>query len=436
MAYGAPAVVIDNGSYTTKAGFASDDLPTMVFSSAYSHDESTGKVIVGDEEMSLYPQYNVSTLLENGLVYNFDNIVHNWQYIYDNIDNHNPIESKEYPLVMTEQSWNTARNKIKTTEIVFEQLEVPLFSLVKNPVSQLYRCGKSTGLVIDIGAGVTSVTPILDGIIQNKCSYHSKYAGDFLNLHVEHYLESKVGSIDDLLPDSFRAQRASDSFKQYYMSTHILQEFKNLSINYQVSNYQIYNHKFIDVTDQRNYLENLFDPTLNKLEGVNLPEPSFDKPSSHGLTNLVFMSIKNLEASLLPKTDNSAGTTTASSQNRFAWFMEIFKQLLSNVLITGGTSLANGLSDHIISDLKALTQKYFPNYPFSYNVQQIRVNNSSSESADVWDRQFGSWLGACNLASMLNDNDENSSKIALDNWFVTKADYEELGEDIIIEKFK
>ena len=117
--------------------------------------------------------------------------------------------------------------------------------------------------------------------------------------------------------------------------------------------------------------------------------------------------------------------------------MEIFKQLLSNVLITGGTSLASELSDHVINDIKALMQKYFPNFPFAYHVQQIRptLNN---DNADIWDKQFGSWLGACNLASMLNENDENSSsaKIALDNWFVSKADYEELGEDLILEKFK
>ncbi|KAI3403901.2 hypothetical protein KGF56_003331 [Candida oxycetoniae] len=438
MTYRASAVVIDNGSYTTKAGFASDNLPSLVFNSNYIYDESSQKVIVGDDEMDKYSQNEVSTLLDNGLIYNFDNIVHNWQYVYDNIDNHNGIDSKEFPLVMTEQSWNTMKNKTKTCQIVFEQLEVPLFSLVKNPISQLYRCGKSTGLVIDIGAAVTSVTPIFDGIIQNKCSYHSKFAGDFLNLHVKHYLEGKVTSIDELLPSTFRSSSTTASFKQYYMSTHVLQEFKNLSINYHVSNFQLYDHKYIDVSDQRNFLENLFDPTANKLPNVTIPEPTIDKPSSHGLTNLVFLAIKNLEASLLPNNDsNNVNGVTASSHNRFARFMEIFKQLLSNVLITGGVSLCNGLSDHVINDLKSLTQKYFPNYPFSYNVQLIRPSNSS-DTAEIWDKQFGSWLGACNLASMLNDNDENSgsAKIALDNWFITKADYEELGEDIITEKFK
>ncbi|CCG22681.1 Arp7 protein [Candida orthopsilosis Co 90-125] len=431
MAYTAPAVVIDNGSYTTKAGFASDDLPSLVFNSNYIVDNVTNDVIVGDDEMDNYSQSAVSTLLEDGLIYNFDNIVHNWRYVYNNIDNHNSINSNEFPLAMTEQSWNTMKAKVKTCQIVFEEFEVPLFSLIKNPLSQLYRCGKSTGLVIDVGSSVASVTPILDGVIQDKCTFHSKYAGDFLNLHILNYLEGKVQSVDELLPASFRT--ASESFKSYYMSTHVLQEYKNLSLNYQVSNLEVYDHKFLNVSDQRNYLENLFDPTLNKLPNINLPEPSLDVPSSQGLTNLVYMAIRGLEASLLPHGDDPS----SQSQNRFARFMEIFKQILSNVLITGGTSLASELSDHVINDIKALMQKYFPTYPFSYHVQQIRPTQNNDNS-DIWDKQFGSWLGACNLASMLNENDENSSsaKIALDNWFVSKADYEELGEDLILEKLK
>ena len=66
-------------------------------------------------------------------------------------------------------------------------------------------------------------------------------------------------------------------------------------------------------------------------------------------------------------------------------------------------------------------------------MQQIRPSNT--ENAEIWDRQFGL---VHVIWPMLNDNDEksNSAKIALDNWFITKADYEELGEDLVAEKFK
>ena len=189
MTYTAPAVVIDNGSYTTKAGFSLEDLPSLVFNSNYMKHDKTQQVIIGDELMENNSEQQVMKLLDDGLIYDFDNIVHNWQYVFDNVDNNNPINSSEFPLVVTEQPWNTSKNKVNSCQVAFETLQVPIFSLVKTPLAQLYRCGKSTGLVIDIGSSVTSVTPILDGVIQLKCSYHSKYAGDFVNLHVLNYLE-------------------------------------------------------------------------------------------------------------------------------------------------------------------------------------------------------------------------------------------------------
>lgn len=429
MAYTSPAVVIDNGSYTTKAGFALEDLPSLVFSTNYAVDNKTGSVIVGDDEICAQPENEVMTLLDNGLIYNFDNIVHNWQYVYDNIDNHNAIDAKEFPLVLTEQSWNTSKNRLTATQIAFETLEVPIFSLVKTPIAQLYRAGRSTGLVIDVGASVTSVTPILDGIIQHKSCFHLKYAGNFVNLHVLDYLQLQLKQVvNNLLPKQYHG--GSDSFKTYYISHNVLQDYKSLALNYQLRNYQLPNNTHIPVGDSTNFLESLFQPTLRKLPDVVIPEPVVDKPHTHGLTNLIFLCLKSLEASLLPPTNDS------SSHNKLAKFTEIFKELLSNILITGGTSNGSGLPESIINDIRAMTQQYYSNYPFSYSIYPIR--HSTGDSNETWDRQFGAWMGACNLASMLNDSNEqsNSVKIALDNWFVTKADYEELGEDLIVEKFK
>jgi actin-related protein 7 len=430
MVYTSPSVVIDNGSYTTKAGFANEDIPSLVFNTNYV--EVGDKVVVGDDNINENCQGEVMTIMDNGVIYNFDRVVDNWNYVFDNVDNGCPIESKEYPLVLTEQPWNSVKNKLTTSQIVFEQLEVPIFSLVKTPLAQLYHAGKATGLVIDVGSSVCSVTPILDGIIQTKSSFHSRFAGDFLNLHVVNYLTAKT-AVENLLPQKYAT--CSESFRNYYISHNILQEYKNLSLNYQLKDLQLPQHNHINVADSRNYLENLFQPQYNKLPGVEIPPPSIDKPHTHGLTNLVFLSLKSLEASLLPSSNDQ--NSAAAVNNKFARFNEIFKTLFANIMITGGTSLANGLVEQIVNDIRALTPQYFPNYGFNpYAITTI--SSSLNDINDVWERQFSAWLGATNLAAMLNDrgDDSNSVNIAMDNWFVTKADYEELGEDLIVEKFK
>lgn len=450
MAFTAPAVVIDNGSYTTKAGFALEDLPSLVFSSNYAID-SDSSVKVGERQIDANPENEVMTFMDNGLIYNFDNIVHNWRYVYDNIDNNNPINPKEYPLMLTEQSWNTSKNKLATTQIAFEELEVPIFSLVKTPLAQLYHLGRATGIVVDVGSSVASVTPILDGIIQTKSSFHSKYAGDFANLHILNNLESKT-HVDTLIPKKFLSTRMSQSFKNYQISYNLLQDFKSSMLNvcevpagqstYPLNpkNYQLPTKAHVTINrEQIDLLENLFQPNFSPLSNISVPEVNLNKPQTNGLSNLVLLALKNLESSFIP---SSEAMNPNNVNSRYTKFNEILRELLSNILITGGSSLTTGLSQRIINDIYRSAHQFFPNYIFTQPGRLVLGslgNYQQNDISEVWDKKFGSWLGACNLASMLNDNDNqesNSINIALDNWFVTKSDYEELGEDYILEKFK
>lgn len=428
MSYSGPTIVIDNGSYLTRAGFAAgDDLPLLVFSSVYAQDPSSlSGVVVGDDAMALHPSYEVMTLLEDGVVYNYERengVTRNWQYVYDNIDNGAGVESKEYPLMLTEEPWNLVKNRVAATQLAFETFEVPLFSLVKTPLAQLYHTGKSSGLVIDIGAATTSVTPILDGIIQTKAAFHTKYAGDFLNLHIANFFATQAGMLK-LLPQGF--QTSPSSMQNYYITRNIIHDYK-------VSNapeyYQLPSKTHINVAGF-SYIDNLFTPSHNILPGIDIPRPVLEKPETQGLLDLVFSSLKALEANSIPAGDHAP--------NRYARFNEILKSILNNVLITGGTSLTPGLSELLILEMRKISPNYFSSYGFNqYSIQQV-FNHPPGDISDVWDKLFGAWRGACNLASMLNEpsDESNSVNIALENWFITKADYEEQGEDLIAEKFK
>lgn len=466
MAHPSPAVVIDNGSFTTKAGFALEDLPLLVFSSNYALDENQ-HVIVGDNNIANNPTSEVMTLLENGVVYNYENIVHNWQYVYDNLDNGSPISASEYPLVLTEQTWNTSKGKLAAAQTAFETLQVPIFLLVKTPLAQLYHKGKSSGLVIDLGASSASVTPILDGIVQHKSTFHSKYAGDFGNLHVLNSLHGKLGDdyLSKMLPKRYVGTTPSESFKNYHVSHNFLHQFKQLVLlinefppqfQQQVyqnqpapaqtpSHFQLANGSYVTVSadEKINLLEGIFQPQQYELPNIKIPEGNFEKPATHGISNLVLLTLKHLEGSFL----TSVADGQQTNSNAYAKFNEVLRELLTGLVITGGSSLAAGLSERIMADVRRNVAQILPNYPLTQPgklyIQPLR-NPNLGELNETWDKQFGGWLGAANLASMLNDVSEeegagglsSGASIALDNWFITKADYEELGEDIVLEKFK
>lgn len=492
MAYTSPAVVIDNGSYTTKAGFALDDLPSLIFNTNYLIDPNDEKLrpVIGDDNISKYPENEIMTLMDGGLIYNYDHIIDNWNYVYDNVDNSNPVSSKDFPLVLTEPTWNTNKNKSTTAQIVFENLEVPIFALVKTPLAQLYHMNRSTGLVIDIGSSITSVTPILDGIIQTKSSFHNKFAGDFTNLHILNYFNSKLGNdyLTKLLPVNYHTsshERITSSFKNYYVSHNSLQDFKNTMLSIknvsprveaqirqqqlqnqynpkpilsdgdnQLLNYQLANNSYVTVDQNEKYklLEPIFDPQDYQLPNITLPEATMDKPSSHGLSLLILFTLKHLESNITSSIANDTSSNTNQSiSTAYNKFNDILRDLAGNIVITGGGSLSHGKPERIVEDLRRNALTYFNNYPIAqpYRFHLTHLKNyATGDINNVWDKQFGSWLGASNLASMLNepgssgingnngDDEGNGISIALDNWFVTKADYEELGEDLILEKFK
>lgn len=432
--YQSSPIVIDNGHDTTKAGFAADELPSLVFNTNYLIGADK-KVIVGDEEIDKYPENEVMTLMENGVIYDFENIVHNWRYAYNNIDNGSPVDPKEYPLMMTEQSWNTNKNKLKTCEIVFEEMEVPLFSLVKKPLCQLYHMGRSNGLVIDVGSATTTMTPVLDGIIQNKATFYSKYGGDFADINIMEYLKTKM-PVEQMLPPEMA--NASESFKNYQLSKKLIKDFKLTQLNvsdsppdqvlYQFNpkHYQLFNKRYITLESEQNQiLESLFQPNKNYLgQSIALPPPNFEKPTTNGLSLFILSTLKSLENTIL-----------SSEQNNYNKFNEILRDLYSNILITGNSSALNGLQQRIINDLYKLTNQYFPNYIFTQPNRLIlsTLNNYQlNDLNEVWDKKFNTWLGASNLSLMLNED----SSIAMNNWFMTKQDYEELGEDLVVEKFK
>ena len=83
--YESSAVVIDNGSYMIRAGFAGDDEPRAVFRSIVSkprHQRSMSgplnkDVYVGDEAMvnKINSYYNVSEPIQNNQVSSWDDMV-------------------------------------------------------------------------------------------------------------------------------------------------------------------------------------------------------------------------------------------------------------------------------------------------------------------------------------------------------------------------
>ena len=68
------ALVVDNGSDTCKAGFASDDAPRAVFSSIVGHGKGQKDSYVGVKPKGIRDTLTFKYPIEHGIITNFDDM--------------------------------------------------------------------------------------------------------------------------------------------------------------------------------------------------------------------------------------------------------------------------------------------------------------------------------------------------------------------------
>jgi len=64
---------------------------------------------------------------------------------------------------MIEPPLNPYKNREKMAEILFEKFNIPYFSYGTSNVLALYTSGRSHGIMIDSGYGLTSCVPVYEG---------------------------------------------------------------------------------------------------------------------------------------------------------------------------------------------------------------------------------------------------------------------------------
>ena len=96
------------------------------------------------------------------LKYPIDGIVTNWddmEKIYHTFYNELRDASEEHGMFLTEAPLNPKANIEKMTQIMFETFNAPPFYVAIQAVLSLYASGRTTGMVLDAGDGVSHTVP-------------------------------------------------------------------------------------------------------------------------------------------------------------------------------------------------------------------------------------------------------------------------------------
>lgn len=191
------ALVIDNGTGTIKAGIAGDDAPRAAFRTIVGKPKMPGimvgmdqkDVYIGDEAKEKKGVLRIECPIERSIIKNWDDMEKVWNHtIYQEMK----TTPEEQAILLTEPPLNPKENREKTTEMMFESFHVPFLYIGIQAVLALYASGRTTGLVIDSGEGVTHAVPTYEGFAVPHAIPRIPLAGADLNLYFQELLK-KIG---------------------------------------------------------------------------------------------------------------------------------------------------------------------------------------------------------------------------------------------------
>eukprot|EP01130_Rhizamoeba_saxonica_P004856 TRINITY_DN1970_c0_g1_i1.p1 TRINITY_DN1970_c0_g1~~TRINITY_DN1970_c0_g1_i1.p1 ORF type:complete len:288 (-),score=28.29 TRINITY_DN1970_c0_g1_i1:47-910(-) len=263
-----------------------------------------------------------------------------WEHAFDKLE----ASPSEHPVLIGEAPIGPKANKEKTTQIMFEKFQVPKFYTSLQSTLALYSTGKTTGIVLDIGYGVTHSSPIYNGFALPHALLRLDLAGRDLTDYLMVLLSEKGFSF------TTRSEREIVR-KVKENICYVAKDFSselNLSPDIVNRTYKLPDDSEIVVGNERfRCSEALFQPNLtgSRQNGIHLQ---------------VYNSVMKCDT-------------------------DIRADLYSNILLIGGSSLFNGLADRLEQELKALT---------TTTINIIAPSN----------RIHSAWIGGSYLAQNLHEH--------------------------------
>jgi len=343
------SLVVDNGSGMVKAGFASEDAPRSVFPSLIGRPKHQQAMIgmasrsfyVGDEAQSRRGICQLKYPIEHGIIKSWDDMEKIWDHIFRN---ELRVDPEEHPVLCTEAPLNPKSNREKMITTMFETFNVPSFYVAVQAVLSLYSSGRTSGIVLDCGDGVSHTVPIYEGYCLPHAVQRLDLAGRDLTENLMRILQERGYSFTT----SAEKEIVRDiKEKVAYVALNYNEELEKAETSSDIErDYELPDGQIITVGAERfRCAEVLFQPNLIGKEDM-------------GIHQLTFDSIQTCD-------------------------IDIRRELYQNTVLSGGSTMFPGIENRISQELTTLA-------PSSVKVRVVAPA----------ERKYSVWIGGSILSSL------------------------------------
>ena len=348
-----PAIIMDNGTGMMKCGLSGTDAPTVTFASCVGYPKNKAMMTGGNKEYYVGEEAQqkrgilvLKFPLEHGVITNWDDMEKIWAHTFDNelrvvVGGESEDDEDVAGVLLTEAPMNPRENRERMTQIMFETFNARRFYVAIQAVLSLYASGRTTGVVVDCGDGVSHTVPIYEGYSMPHAIQRINLAGRDLTDYICKILtESKI----NLHTSAERMSAMKIKEELCYVSMNFEEEVDNFAGK--EKQFELPDMSIVTVHNQI----------------IRCPELMF-KPSLDGKE---MMGLHELTKKTIDDCD-----------------LDVRKDLLANIVMSGGTTM-------------------FPNMPerLQAEVEKLVAEGAKVKVIAPPERMISVWIGGSILASL------------------------------------